>query len=163
MKRGFTMMEMLVVFILIAILAQIAIVTYRDSVQNSKRDHAKAVLSQIAAANQNFMTDFPSAGIKDIRALTATSRDECSMDKYSKELPANVLINCGYLEPANWGDFDYDFFVCDPNSGNPPAPCAPGVLAYMKALEGAGKYFTIDGGNPDVCLYTETAGYRDCN
>lgn len=175
-KRGFTMIEMLVVFILIAILAQIAIVTYRNSVQDSKRDHAKALLQAVAVAAQRFYTDFPAAKINSGKLTTDSNPAAgaaCNVKKYGDN-PFNILIACGYLEAKNWDEYDYEFFVCglgaDPKDNSvcgtnkDMGDGSPQILAAMRAGSGAGKYFHMGGnGTPDICFYNVNTGLNSCN
>ncbi|MCL2888110.1 MAG: prepilin-type N-terminal cleavage/methylation domain-containing protein [Elusimicrobia bacterium] len=156
-KRGFTMMEMLVVFILIAVLAQVAIVTYRNSIQDSKRDHAKAMLQEIAIANQRFRTDYPSVNIK-TDVISHTPSATCNINKFdAASVDPSILVACGYLEQKTWDNYDYQFYVC----GDSTNPCGPDGLAYMVALEGAGKYYNA-GVNSDTCVFTSGSGYNNC-
>jgi len=135
------MMEMLVVFILIAILAQVAIVTYRNTIQDSKLDHAKALLKQIAIANQRFQIDYPSVVIHSAKLVNESNLDSthCLVNKFSSEpIQPSILIACGYIEPRTWTDLDYEYHVCGDTSDT---YCQnAGALAYMIGLEGAGKY-----------------------
>jgi len=140
------MMEMLVVFILIAVLAQVAIVTYRNSIQDSKLDHAKAVLQEIGIAAQRFYTDYPAVRLHTAVISNPADTDACKVDKFGGTNPEPwMLIACGYLEKRNWANFDYEFHVCGDQTGECTGVVlpdgTPGTLAYMVALPGAGKYY----------------------
>ena len=175
-KRGFTMMEMLVVFILIAVLAQVAIVTYRRSIEDSKRDKAKAILEEIATANARFRTDYPSVLIHSGPVTSPQTGQTCNIDKFGGVNPEPwMLIACGYLEDRTWwttkftaNDFDYGFYVCGDGSeadcaGGTMSDGSPAILAFMRALSSAGRYYTFNNGSPDVCHFTALGGTGACN
>ena len=156
------MMEMLVVFILIAVLAQVAIVTYRKSIEDSKHDRAKAILQEIAIANQRFRTDYPSVTIATGRIDNPPAGAQCVIKKFSTEnVQPSILVACGYLEPRTWwttpftkNDFDYGFSVCGDATGE-----CEGNLAFMEALEGAGKYYNEGQTEANRCYYSEAGGF----
>ncbi|MDR0292401.1 MAG: prepilin-type N-terminal cleavage/methylation domain-containing protein [Elusimicrobium sp.] len=158
LKRGFTMMEMLVVFILIAVLAQVAIVTYRRAIQDSKNDHAKAILQEIAIANQRFRTDYPSVNILSGEIQDNAGTETCKINKFdSAGQPPRLLIYCGYLEDRKWSYYDYKFYVCGDDAGK----CF-GALAYMVAQKDAGDKYYQGGVNPYTCAYKTVGGLQGC-
>lgn len=55
-RRGFTLIEMLVVIAIIAILASIAYPSYRDQVSKSRRSDAKTALARAAQLQERFFT-----------------------------------------------------------------------------------------------------------
>jgi len=55
--RGFTLIEMLIVVAMIAILAGIALPSYREYIKKSHRSEAQAYLLMIAARQQQFLVD----------------------------------------------------------------------------------------------------------
>jgi len=55
--RGFTLAELMITVAIVAILAAIAIPTYRDHVRTSRRTEAQAYLMAIASRQQQFLMD----------------------------------------------------------------------------------------------------------
>lgn len=53
-QKGFTLIELLITMIIVAILATIAIPTYRDSVRKSKRRAAQSVMMDYASREQQY-------------------------------------------------------------------------------------------------------------
>jgi type IV pilus assembly protein PilE len=53
-QKGFTLIELIVVMVIIAILAALAVPTYRDAVRKSKRRAAQSVMMEIANREQQY-------------------------------------------------------------------------------------------------------------
>lgn len=89
--RGFSLVELIVVVVIVSILASIAIPSYMDQLRKSRRGEGKAILTQIAVMQQQLRTEqnryttdltqlgFPAAGwnttetgIYQARVLAAT-------------------------------------------------------------------------------------------
>ena len=56
-SRGFTLAELMITLAIVAILAAVAIPTYRDHVRTSRRTEAQAYLMAIASRQQQFLMD----------------------------------------------------------------------------------------------------------
>lgn len=52
--KGFTLIELMVVVVIVAILAAVAIPSYQSSIQKTRRADAKETLTRIAAAQERF-------------------------------------------------------------------------------------------------------------
>ena len=55
--QGFTLIELMITVVVIAILAMVAIPAYNDSVTKGRRSDAKATLTDIAAKQEQFFMD----------------------------------------------------------------------------------------------------------
>lgn len=55
--RGFTLVEVMIVVAILGIIASIAFPSYRNYVLRGNRTAAKTVLTEVASAQENFMTD----------------------------------------------------------------------------------------------------------
>lgn len=76
-ERGMTLVEILIVTVIVAILAAVAIPSYFNQVQKSRRAEAKSALTQVSTMQQQFRTEqntfttdltnlgFPNAGWND--------------------------------------------------------------------------------------------------
>lgn len=56
MQKGFTLIELMIVVVIIGVLAAIAYPSYRDSVNRTQRADALATLSRLAGAQERFYT-----------------------------------------------------------------------------------------------------------
>lgn len=56
-QRGFTLIEMLIVLVIVALLSAVAYPSYRNSVMKSRRSAAQAVLSDVAQRQQQYLMD----------------------------------------------------------------------------------------------------------
>lgn len=70
--RGFTLVEVLIVMVIVAVLAMIAVPTYNDSVRKSRRSDAIAALTALQQAqerwrgnNPSYTTSFEDLGLSD--------------------------------------------------------------------------------------------------
>ena len=57
-RRGFTLLELMVVLVIIAVLAAVAFPSYTRHVQRSRRTDAHSLLMRIAAEQERFYTQF---------------------------------------------------------------------------------------------------------
>jgi len=57
LPRGFTLIEVLVTLAMVAILAAVALPTYRDHIRKSRRAEAQSFLLAVAARQQQFLID----------------------------------------------------------------------------------------------------------
>ncbi|WP_424244087.1 Tfp pilus assembly protein PilE [Elusimicrobium posterum] len=113
--KGFTMMELLVILILVALLATLAFSGYRTSIENSRRDQAAATLEDVATAAQRFYIDYPGRNFQEGVPLASTTGTGCSIQKYSatgERINPNLLISCGYLPNRKWDSLRYTYYVC---------------------------------------------------
>lgn len=55
--RGFTLIELAITMVIVAILAAVAIPSYRDSVRKSRRSEAQAYMMAVASRQQQFLVD----------------------------------------------------------------------------------------------------------
>lgn len=88
-QRGVTLMELLTVVVIIAILASVAIPTYRNYLLRSQRVEAKTALLQLQAAQEKFylngnaytdaVDDAPPAGLG-LTGVSETGKYEISVD-----------------------------------------------------------------------------------
>jgi type IV pilus assembly protein PilE len=84
-ERGFTLIELMITLVIVAILAGIAIPSYRNYVLRSHRVEATAALLRLAAAQEKFylQNNTYTTNVGDVNGLAFTDAD--STDKYDTE------------------------------------------------------------------------------
>lgn len=94
--NGFTLIELMVVVVVIALLAAIALPSYQDSIRKGKRAAAKSVLSDLANRQQAYL-----------------------LDKRSYATSLTALVP-GFAAPAEIS-VDFQFAVSADNGTSPPS------------------------------------------
>lgn len=96
MKRtqGFTLIEVMIVVVIVAILAAVAIPSYQDSVRKTRRADAKEALTRIAALQERFFFTNNRYGTFEDLGLSSTTGLNVQID--SQEGFYDIrLANCG--------------------------------------------------------------------
>ncbi|WP_455207916.1 type IV pilin protein [Kaarinaea lacus] len=97
-NKGFTLIELMIAVVVVAILAMVAIPAYNDSVQKARRSDAKSTLTSAASRMEQFFLDNKT---------------------YTTDMTA-----LGYTEsPAQSIDGHYTVSVVTPTTGCPIATC----------------------------------------
>ena len=124
MKKGFTLMEILFVLLIIALVMSFAVPAIRSVRYDIKNSNAKAALKKLAEARRSY---YQATKGSDIAEGSFAADDALSYASLSCEdvaasgIPASSrensevsqLFACGYLD---WKDFDglpYTFYICD--------------------------------------------------
>ena len=150
-KKGFTLMELMVVILIIAVLAAIAVPFYNDAIDSQNNARAKALLETVNAGLERFDREY---GVLTINYATDTQNDPpnntivtppagttCTYhgqgvgDGFSVADLIEQLIVCGYIPRSNYGTtgeieantLDYRFRLQHPNN----AICGSGYV-YME-------------------------------
>ena len=127
-KKGFTLAELLVVMVILALLAAVSTPFVVNYIRDARNGHAKSALIQIAEAYKTFKADYPNATISG--SLTQESRGTCSESSinYNGTNTANVLVTCRYLRPMKWSNLKYSFTI-----GGSCAACSTNVASMTGA------------------------------
>ena len=103
-RAGFTLVELLVVVLIMAILAAAGVPAYRKTMETSRADDAKSLLQALAGAQQAYYLhhgrtyatgDFPAA------PCGATTTGACA------------LVANKYISDRDWGNSPYQFTLCN--------------------------------------------------
>ena len=146
-KKGFTLMELMVVILIIAVLASVAIPFYNDAIDSQNNARAKAILETInvglerfdreyGVLTTNYALDFNNNTILVPPANTVCTYHGQPIDEnFTVDQLIAQLIACGYIPRSNYGTttltqngtLDYKFRLQHPNN----AVCGVGYV-YME-------------------------------
>ena len=128
-SRGFTLIELVVVVMILSILVGIGIPQYQRVVENSRADDATAMVNMVAQANKMYDLNNPGSW--------GTSGNAVDNN--------NPLVVANYLGQQNWGSQCYSYYVCNPSNGGGGGCCGGGLTgcatrASSGACAGNGAY-----------------------
>ena len=150
MKKGFTLMEILFVLLVIALVVSFAVPAIRTVRYDLYNARAKAALKKLAEARRSYYQYTKGADVSgsfDASSLQTFAEEACN-DVAASGIPGSrsnshvgQLFSCNFLD---WKDFDlpYTFLIC----GTADAPV------------GAYPCFNYKSSNPDEIIYAAAMG-----
>jgi prepilin-type N-terminal cleavage/methylation domain-containing protein len=158
-RKGFTLMELMVVILIIGVLAAFAIPKYLQSVETSKADDAAALLNMVATTNRMYALDHNGSYVNGTLDNSCNS-GACAGDASS---PCE-LVRCKYLASQDFNSKAWIVAADKPNAaatctgatyGNPP--CTGGACVACTVRKVASNCAAL-GGSPSACT-TGTSAY----
>lgn len=106
-RRGYTLIELVVVVLIIGILASFGIPQYLKTVESSKADDAVSTINMIGTTNKMFALDH--SGSYAVGQFTAA----CGSGSCASPWTACDLVYCKYLADQDWATRPYDYYACN--------------------------------------------------
>ena len=108
--KGFTLIELIVVVMIIGILAAFGIPQYMKTIESSKAEDAAALAAMIATTNRMYALDHSNT------FTGGTLTTACSSASCTGGGGACQLVACKYLSSQDWDNKPYQFASDDPSS-----------------------------------------------
>lgn len=99
-RRGFTMIELLVVVLIIGVIASMAVPQYQKAVERSKADDAITTAQMIGTTNRMYALDNASYTIGPLDDATCYASNVCNDGGLPQD--ACELIHCNFLARQGW-------------------------------------------------------------
>jgi len=113
-RKGFTLIELMVVVIIIGILASMSMPYYAKTVETSKATDAVAIGHLLGSAYRMFQIDNPGATLSGSMDNNCNNGASCSTGDSS----ACRLVRCKYVAQQDWTNSSYVYSVGNSCSGN---------------------------------------------
>ena len=127
-KKGFTLVELMVVVLIIGILASMAVPYYNKTVETSRATDAMALGHLLGSAYRMYSVDNPGG------SLSGTIDNNCNSGGCnSGDTSGCRLIRCSYVAPQDWTNASYSYKVG-------PGSCGGGVAACVRRVGGSAPY-----------------------
>lgn len=158
MKKGFTLMEVLAVLMLVALVTSFAVPMYRVARQDMRYNQAQGAAKKLAEAMRMYYTRTQGYTITDTDPVnssfdgingtgvmfskncdaTATSGIPSHATKAAKNV--DNLFGCGYLVGKDFAGLPFEFAICNPRGESANCGGKSNLYVRVKGLADSGKY-----------------------
>ena len=139
MKKGFTLIELMIVVAIIGILAAVAVPKFADLINKSKEGATKGALSSLRGALQVYYSDnegwYPADS--DLSSLTASAKyiNEIPMAKLPTRHSDSAAVNAAASAPVNdAGGWAYYNTTGNTNWGNIAVNCTHATISNASTI-----------------------------
>jgi prepilin-type N-terminal cleavage/methylation domain-containing protein len=128
-RKGFTLIELVVVTLIMGILASLSMPYYNKTVETSKATDAVAMGRMLASAYRMYKIDNPGVELSPGDITNSCNGGSCSTGDTS----GCRLVKCSYVAQQDWTNASYTYKVG-------PAACGNGYVACVKRVNGTNEY-----------------------
>lgn len=118
-KKGFTLMELLVTVILVAILASYAVYYYNNTMKEGEVHAAEGKLAALGGALARFKIEYGDITLATPELISpeSISQTNCTCNYYSSNAVTKIksMFCCGYVEKSLGFDNNFNFYFGSPN------------------------------------------------
>ncbi|MBI4377044.1 MAG: prepilin-type N-terminal cleavage/methylation domain-containing protein [Elusimicrobia bacterium] len=109
-RAGFTLVELLVIVLIVAVLAAVSIPQYQRSVETSRAQDAAGMANMLAATSRMYAMDHGNTFVRgDLPA-----DGPCGSGSCGSGTDACDLVRCKYVADDDWGSKMWSFQMCRP-------------------------------------------------
>ena len=147
-KKGFTLIELMVVVFIIAILVAAAVPSYLDNLRRTRYQEALVALQKVAQANKTFAALYNRPVVGEITQADTNNKGDCKPDGDNSTA---VLYRCGYLIKDEWDALAFRIFSCNPGDGSGGGCCRQGAYAAMQHRNIVSNYCGLINAKMEIC------------
>ena len=118
-KKGFTLMELLVTVILVAILASYAVYYYNNTMKEGEVNAAEGKLASLGGAVARYMIEYGNIVLdRPVKITTSIVNGICNYHSNNAEIKMKSIFSCGYIEKSLGFNNNFDFYFGSPNDSS---------------------------------------------
>ena len=117
-KKGFTLMELIVTVILVAILATYAVYHYTSTMREGEVKAARGKMAALGGALERFKIEYGEPELTGpIKIESNIFNAKCNYHSDNPETKIKSIFSCGYVEKFLGFDQHFDFYFGSPDNG----------------------------------------------
>lgn len=117
-KKGFTLIELIVTVILVAVLASYAVYHYTTTMREGEVKAARGKLAALGGAVERFKIEHGNPGLVGNLRITDLNSAVCDYQSADPRNRVMSIFGCGDVERSLGFDSHFDFYFGNPGSGD---------------------------------------------